>query len=54
VIRNNRIAADTPPYKFDGEGKSKNWIISGNTFERSTEERIPGALRVENLSINNR
>lgn len=54
VIRNNRIAADTPPYKFVGDGKSKNWIISGNTFERNTEERIPGALRIENLSINNR
>lgn len=49
VIRNNRIAADTPPYKFVGEGRSKNWIISGNKFERATDQRIPGKLRIQNL-----
>jgi hypothetical protein len=51
VIRNNNVAADTPPYKFVGEGKSKNWIISGNTFSRPTKERIPGNLRIENLQV---
>ncbi len=47
VIRNNRVAADTPPYKFVGEGKSKNWIIRGNRFEKATTETIPGKLRIE-------
>lgn len=51
VIRNNHVAADTPPYKFVGNGKSKNWVISGNTFERRTDERIPGDLQIENLQV---
>ncbi len=49
VIRKNRVAADTPPYKFVGEGKSKEWIIKGNRFEKTTSETIPGKLRIENL-----
>ena len=51
VIRNNYVAADTPPYKFVGSGKSKDWIISGNTFLRPTKERIPGRLRISNLQL---
>lgn len=51
VIRNNHIAADTPPYKFVGSGKSKNWVISGNRFDRRTDQRIPGDLQIENLLI---
>lgn len=51
VIRNNHVAADTPPYKFVGEGRSKNWTISGNTFEHSTNQRIPGKLLIENLQV---
>ena len=49
IIRNNHVAADTPPYKFVGNGKSKNWVISGNTFERPTKERIAGDLHITNL-----
>lgn len=49
IIRNNRVAANTPPYKFVGNGKSKNWIISGNRFERPTNQKIPGNLSIKNL-----
>ena len=51
VIRNNHVAADTPPYKFVGRGKSKDWIISGNTFERPTDQRLFGDLQIENLQL---
>lgn len=51
VIRNNHITADTPPYKFVGNGKSKNWNISGNNFKRSVSQKIPGDLRIENLQV---
>lgn len=51
VIRNNHVAADTPPYKFVGNGKSKNWIISGNRFEQSSTQSIPGDLQVDNLRL---
>ena len=51
VIRNNLISADTPSYKFVGNGKSKNWIISGNSFKRPVNQKIPGDLRIENLQV---
>lgn len=51
VIRNNHVAADTPPYKFVGKGKSKNWIISGNTFELPIDQRMIGDLQIENLQL---
>lgn len=51
VIRNNYVASDTPPYKFVGKGKSKDWVISGNKFEQPTKERILGNLRVTNLQM---
>jgi parallel beta-helix repeat protein len=51
VIRNNHVAADTPPYKFVGSGKSKDWIIGGNRFERSSTQSIPGDLQIENLRL---
>ncbi len=54
VIRNNHVAADTPPYKFVGNGKSKNWVISGNRFAQPTKETIPGKLRVTNLRVTHR
>lgn len=51
IIRNNRVAADTPPYQFLGNGRSKNWIISGNRFERPTNQQIPGSLHIKNLQV---
>lgn len=51
VIRNNYVAPDTPPYKFVGEGRSKNWTISGNTFLMPTNQYIPGNLRIDNLQL---
>lgn len=51
VIRNNYVAADTPPYKFVGKGKSKDWVVSGNRFERPTNERMLGKLRIKNLKM---
>ena len=51
VIRNNHVAADTPPYKFVGSGKSKDWIIGGNRFERSSTQSIPGDLHIDNLRL---
>lgn len=51
VIRNNYVAADTPPYRFVGNGKSKNWVISGNTFQQRASQRIPGDLQIENLQL---
>ncbi len=51
VIRKNRVAADTPPYKFVGNGKSKDWVVSGNRFEQPTKERMLGDMQIENLRM---
>lgn len=53
IVKNNYIDADTPPYKFQGKGKSKDWIISGNIFERACRQEIPGDIIVHNLVAKN-
>ena len=53
VIRDNYIDENTPPYDFVGNGSSKNWIITDNTFEHPCLQDIPGKIKVENLIIKN-
>ena len=53
IIRNNHVHADTRPYFFGGKGKSKKWIISGNSFDRPVRQSIPGEINVENLVVKN-
>lgn len=51
VIKNNVVDTNTTPYKFGGGGKSRNWVIKGNTFERYTNTDIPSDIKVENMSM---
>lgn len=53
VIKNNIIARDTNPIYFKGEGKSKNWTISGNVFNSPLNQKMPGNIKVDNLTIKN-
>ncbi len=53
VIKNNTISDVARPIVFTGNGKSKDWIISGNTFERPCLQEIPGDIRVDNLVVKN-
>lgn len=53
IIKQNHVHADTRPYSFRGNGKSKDWVISGNTFERPILQSIPGDIQVENLIVTN-
>ena len=53
IIKDNYIHADTRPFFFRGNGKSKNWTISGNTFDRPILKSIPGEIAVENLVVRN-
>ncbi len=53
IIQNNHIFADTKPYLFKGKGRSKDWIIIGNTFERPVLQSIPGDILVNNLLVEN-
>ncbi len=38
---------------FGGNGRSKDWIISGNTFDRPVLQSIPGDIQVDNLLVDN-
>lgn len=51
VIKNNVVDTNTIPYKFEGGGKSKNWVVKGNIFERYCPNEIPGDIEVKNLSM---
>lgn len=53
VIKDNYIHADTRPFFFRGNGMSKDWTISGNTFGRPILKSIPGEIAVENLVVRN-
>jgi len=53
VIKNNTVSDVARPIVFTGNGKSKDWIISGNTFERPCLQEIPGDIRVDNLVVKN-
>lgn len=53
IIKDNYIHADTRPFFFRGNGKSKNWTISGNTFGRPILKSIPGEITVDNLVVKN-
>lgn len=49
VVKRNVIEADTPPYQFVGEGKSKDWLFKNNVFKKGVSTRIPGKIQVERL-----
>ena len=53
TIVGNITDENTEPYIFDGTGISSNWIVSGNTFNRPTNRRIPGTIKVDNITIDN-
>lgn len=51
VIKDNHVGADTKPYLFRGKGKSKNWMVVGNVFEKPSKQKIPGNILIENLVL---
>lgn len=51
IIKDNYVSSDTRPYRFTGEGKSKNWTISRNTFDRPCNQKIPGDIKVDKLTV---
>lgn len=53
IIKDNYVDENTLPYQFVGEGNSKNWTFSGNTFKRACIQNIPGKIKVENLVVKN-
>ena len=51
IIKDNHIYSDTPPIRFRGNGKSKDWIIRDNTFDMPFFKSIPGGIIVDNLIV---
>ena len=52
-LTGNVIDGNTNPFHFWGEGNSKNWIVSDNTFNKPSLQNIPGSIKVENLVVKN-
>ena len=50
-ITDNVIDASTRPFKFDGEGSSRNWIIKNNIILNPSAQKIPGNIKVDNLKV---
>lgn len=53
VIKNNLIEDVKKPLSFEGEGISRNWTIKGNSYPSLGGQKIPGRIRVNNLSVRN-
>lgn len=51
VIINNIVDSNTNPYRFVGNGISRDWTISGNTFNKPCSQAIPGDIKVENIVV---
>ena len=52
-IKNNVIESDTRPYRFEGDGISQRWEVTGNTFMRPCEQPFGGDLTVKGLVMKN-
>lgn len=52
-VIDNYVDKETLPYQFVGEGSSRNWIFSGNNFDRFIRMEIPGTIKVDNLVVKN-
>lgn len=53
VIKDNKVNCNTRPYRFEGEGRSRNWIVKGNIFDKPCKQEIPGNITVSNLVLKN-
>lgn len=53
VIKNNVIENVKKPLSFEGDGVSRNWTIKGNSYPSMGGQRIPGRIKVENLTVRN-
>lgn len=49
IVSDNYVDKETKPYRFSGNGKSRNWKIINNTFERFCSQNIPGEITVNGL-----
>lgn len=48
-VENNYVDKNTDPYIFDGEGTSHSWIFRGNTFQKTTRNKIGGKINISDL-----
>lgn len=51
LVKGNYVDRNTNPYRFTGSGASKDWTISGNTFDRPCKQNIPGEIKIANLTV---
>jgi hypothetical protein len=51
LVKGNYVDRNTNPYRFTGSGASKDWTISGNTFDCPCKQNIPGQITVNNLTV---
>ena len=52
-IVDNVVSADTVPYKFIGNGRTRNWKITGNEFPGKANHKLGGNIKFRNLEQKN-
>lgn len=50
-ITDNVIDTNIRPFKFGGEGSSRNWSIKNNFIRKYSSQKIPGNIKVDKLIV---
>lgn len=50
-VKGNIIDGKTNPIYFKGDGTSRRWSISGNTFGKPLGQKVPGDIKVDKLVV---
>ncbi len=53
IVKNNRADKNTEPWRWDGKGRTKNWVFTGNTFLHKTNVKFGQDVKIEGLIYRN-
>ena len=53
TVKNNWVDKNTDPWVWDGKGRTRNWVFTGNTFLRKTNKKFGQDVKFEGLTYKN-
>ena len=53
TVKDNWVDKNTDPWVWDGKGRTRNWVFTGNTFLRKTNKKFGQDVRFEGLTYKN-
>lgn len=53
TVKDNWVDKNTDPWVWDGKGRTRNWVFTGNTFLRKTNKKFGQDVKFEGLTYKN-